>query len=300
MKAQGWNQPPGSRYVFYKRPKLVPEIRFRALSGPKKVKSPPTVARFALSSAVPPRLTEAVPVAERIRTALMARSSAALVFAGKDESGSPLTLGHQHTHILSEAHGVSGEITHITLYAPLGFDEEVMVTISGLEKVWGRGGHDLQLVYLGCGHPRDLSGSNYPLFATSKTWISLTPFVPTRLPKYNRNRKPRIDDNGLQLGSPEHDLRRILNLEGKPQPDRVEPLQFTYLGSKKTSWLEFRRGRKDDPAKERRLGYGFRISFPEPVSGPIALGYGCHFGLGLFVPERSKETTWTAAEGFCE
>lgn len=26
------------------------------------------------------------------------------------------------------------------------------------------------------------------------------------------------------------------------------------------------------------------IEFLEPVSGPIAVGYGAHFGLGLFVP----------------
>lgn len=284
MKAQGWNQPPGSRYVFYTRPKLEPEIRFRALSGPKKVKSPPTVARLALSSAVLPRLTEAVLVAERVRVALMARSSAALVFAGKDDRGSPLTLGHQHTHILCEAHGIRGEITHVILYAPLGFDKEAMVTISGLEKVWGRGGHDLQLVYLGCGHPQDFSGSDCPLFATSETWISATPFVPTRLPKYNRNRRPRLDENGLHMGSPEHDLRRLLGFAGKPMPKRVEPVQFTYLGSKRTSWLEFRRGRKDDPAMDHRLGYGFLITFPEPIEGPVVVGHGCHFGLGLFLP----------------
>jgi len=245
MKAQGWNQPPGSRYVFYRRPKLDPEMRFRAISAHRKVKPPPTVARFALSSAVSPRLTEAVSVAERIRTALMARSNAAQVFAGRDDKGSPLQLGHQHTHIFCESYGTGGEITHVTLYAPLGFDEEALVTISGLEKVWGRGGHDLQLVYLGCGHPRDFSGlrgdrGDCPLFAMSRTWVSVTPFVPTRLPKYNRNRKPRLDENGLQLGSPEHDLRRLLRLAGKPEPESVEFQPFTRLGSKRTSWLEFR------------------------------------------------------------
>ena len=30
------------------------------------------------------------------------------------------------------------------------------------------------------------------------------------------------------------------------------------------------------------FGYGFEIEFAEPVQGPIALGYGCHFGLGQF------------------
>ena len=31
-------------------------------------------------------------------------------------------------------------------------------------------------------------------------------------------------------------------------------------------------------------GAAFVIEFPEPVSGPLSLGYGAHFGLGLFVP----------------
>jgi len=28
------------------------------------------------------------------------------------------------------------------------------------------------------------------------------------------------------------------------------------------------------------------LEFPEPLEGPLALGYGSHFGLGLFVTER--------------
>ena len=50
-------------------------------------------------------------------------------------------------------------------------------------------------------------------------------------------------------------------------------------------WIEFRRGRKGDPDQ---LGYGFRIEFEKPVVGPISMGYGAHYGLGLFMPERSE------------
>ena len=31
-------------------------------------------------------------------------------------------------------------------------------------------------------------------------------------------------------------------------------------------------------------GTAFRLTFAEPISGLLALGYGAHFGLGLFVP----------------
>ena len=288
LRAQGWSQPPGSRFVLYRRPGLRPGSSLEPAGWPQKTKKTPTVARYAVASAVPPRLTEAVAMAERIRVALMARSDGAIVFAGKDEASIPLKKGHQHAHIFCESYGNRGEITHITLYAPMGFDDEDLVSLAGLRKVWGKGGHDLQLIYLGCGTPEDFAGmrgtqGQCPLFGRSRSWVSQTPFIPTRMPKYNRNGKPRLDENNLHQGTPEHDLRRLLRLDGKPDPIAVEPLSETYLGKHKTRWLEFSRSRKNDPGG--KLGYGFRIVFAEPVQGPLALGYGRHFGLGLFLPE---------------
>jgi CRISPR-associated protein Csb2 len=32
------------------------------------------------------------------------------------------------------------------------------------------------------------------------------------------------------------------------------------------------------------MAFGARLVFKQPVRGPIALGHGAHFGLGLFVP----------------
>jgi len=29
----------------------------------------------------------------------------------------------------------------------------------------------------------------------------------------------------------------------------------------------------------------WRLTFAEPVYGPVALGFGCHFGLGMFIPD---------------
>ncbi len=36
-----------------------------------------------------------------------------------------------------------------------------------------------------------------------------------------------------------------------------------------------------------RHGSFWQLTFPEPIPGPLALGFGCHFGLGLFVPWQS-------------
>jgi len=44
-------------------------------------------------------------------------------------------------------------------------------------------------------------------------------------------------------------------------------------------------------------GFGFEVVFSEPVRGPIALGYGCHFGLGQFVPVCVPRTGRAVGEG---
>lgn len=158
--------------------------------------------------------------------------------------------------------------------------------------VWGHGGHDIQLILLGVGQPEDFAGfdeskGESPMLAKSNRWISRTPFVSTRHPKATKTRVPKLDDNGLQIGSAEHELRRLLKLNCFPAPILVEPVPSTDLAGHETRWLAFQRERNHGNGRREAsgYGYGFRIKFPEQVQGPIALGYGAHFGLGLFVPE---------------
>src|ERR1035437_4247354 len=68
LQAAGWNLPPGSAFVNYTRPAdaFAPAPRVSHLSGKHK----PTVARYAVVSAVSPRLTQAVSVANRVHDAL--------------------------------------------------------------------------------------------------------------------------------------------------------------------------------------------------------------------------------------
>lgn len=289
IRRTGWSSPPGSKFVLYRRPKLQNHISYE-LKYRKQILRVPTVARFALSSSAPPRLTKSVAIADRMRKALLSKSDALTVFAGKDESGKPLE-GHVHAHIFCESNGGKrGEITHVTLYAPLGFDADAKRAIMSLEKLWGQRGHDIQLILLSTGQPEDFAGfddkaGECPLFEKSRVWISRTPFVPTRLPKTNRNGRPRFGADELQLGSPEHDLRRLIKLAGFADPLSVDSISFTQLAGRKTPWLEFWTSRKNELPKVNRRGYGYRLTFPEPVSGPLAFGHGNHFGLGLFVPE---------------
>jgi CRISPR-associated protein Csb2 len=295
LKKAGWSQPPGSVWVFYTRPRssfeVAPRAGKRAYSRKK-----PTVARFAVASQVLPRLTDAISFAERIHMALVSRSNGSSLFTGCDESGKPLE-GHGHAFILCESclglgKGMRGEITHVVIHAPRGFQLHDRQALDSLTRVWGHGGHDVQLILLGVGQPEDFAGLDTakgacPILAKSQSWVSRTPFVSTRHPKATKTGVPKVDGNGLQIGSPEHELRRLLMLAGFPSPSSVEAVPSTDLAGHETRWLSFRRQRNQGNGRKvaSGLGYGFRIKFPDVVSGPIAIGYGAHFGLGLFVPE---------------
>lgn len=281
LQDAGWTLPPGSRWVDYVRPQdcFKPAPFRRARDG----RTAPTVARYALSSAVLPRLTRAVSVAERIHQSLVKFSDQAPVFTGK-EGDQPLQ-GHHHAFILCEANGRRDVITHVTIYAPMGFDAHARRALEILTRrgVWGHGGHDIQLVLLGVGQPDAFPDCT--LFGPAKVWRSLTPFVPTRHPKTYRDGRPKLDAEGWWIGSPAHDLRRLLAETGQPLPTRIEPLDTIPVGSRRLHPLEFQTCRTHGEGRRgARTGSAFQVVFPEPVPGPLALGYGAHFSLGLFIP----------------
>ena len=304
MKRDGWSNPPGSEWHYYKMPigSLFPAKPTASTRNQTK-ENHYTIARFAVASNVPPRLIDAISLADRIHATLVKISNGMPIISGLDEKGVPLK-GHKHVYILCESNmalgkGHRGEITHVTLYFKEGISEEERYVIDKLKKVWGYGGHDIQLVLVGIGMPKDFGGIDLnkgmsPILGKSKTWISSTPFVPTRHPKFTRSGIAKIDKtglkiNGLQIGSPEHDLYRLLKESGFPEPKKIEQINFTELAGRKTKWLEFRLERKNgDGIRSGNIRYGFKIEFDSVVEGPIAVGYGAHFGLGLFVPYKDK------------
>ena len=295
LKKDGWSQPPGSQWLKYKRPANSFQITPSQRHSIKQLEDVSTVARYAIASQAPPRLTDAISVADRVHVSLVKYSDGSGVFTGCDDNNRPLK-DHRHARIFIESNlalgkGRRGDITHVTINSPMGFGRGERQALDRLQKVWGHGGHDIQLILLGVGKPADFAGSDVgkgmcPIFATSTTWVSRTPFIPTRHPKATRAGTPKLDEIGLQIGSAEHDLRRLLKENEFPEPVSVERVDSTNLAGHETRWLHFRRDRKNgEGIKSTNMGFGFRIIFQEPVEGPISVGYGSHFGLGLFVPE---------------
>jgi len=274
FRKQGWSKVPGTqlvRYVFSRPPfeanSVVPMTSSRA------TKRRPTVARFAIRSAVLPQLQNAIIIGERMRRGLMSQSknisgNAHPVFSGHfdDERVSQ----HAHAFILSSADFNSdGRIDTITVSAKMGFDAEDLRALQNTRRLFGRDDHFLDLVLLGVGDAADFGGSTRPyspLLCSSTAWQSVTPFVPTRHPKVVRGRV--VDDIPSQV-------RRGCAQLGFPEPVSVELLDG--------EWHKFRRHRRDGRGRRGPdRAYGVRLEFAEAVRGPIALGYGAHFGLGLF------------------
>jgi CRISPR-associated protein Csb2 len=280
LQAAGWNVPPGSRHLTYAR--SVHAFDIAPTPTLRRGAKPPTVARYAIASAVLPRITQAVSVAERIHQSLCKFSDGARVFLGKDEAGQPLT-GHRHAHVWCEALGERDAITHVTVNATDGFDERAARALRRLQKVWGHGGHDLQLILLGLGEPADFEACY--LFRSSTVWQSFTPFIPTHHAKTYRDGRPKLDQGGWQIGSPEHDLRRLLPIEKFQLLTKMDRMKMASINGRSVGWIQFKTARNNGNGRRAEsFGCGFRLTFSKPVGGPITVGYGAHFGLGLFVP----------------
>ncbi len=258
----------------------------------------PTTARFAIAARRPVRLTDTIILADRVHETLVSLSNGSSVFTGCDSYREPLH-GNRHAYIFCESNsgpekGDGEEITHIVVYAPMGFELGDLKALEDLKEIWGendlRGLATLQEF----GKPEDFAWvdaehSFCPLLARSQIWVSRTPFIPTRHPKVTRAGARKLDATGLQIGSPEHEVRRLLGIKHLPEINSVEQIAYTVLGKKQTVWSSFSLSRDNDRGKRAgSRGYGFRIVFSQPVQGPVAVGYGAHFGMGLFVPEDEK------------
>ena len=290
LQRAGWNLAPGSQLISYTRPQYIFDVEPIRRASPTR-KTSPRVARYAIASAVLPRIIQALSVAERVHQSLAKFSNNAPVFTGRDADGS-LATGHRHAHIFCESSGEHRDaITHVTVYAPMGFDAEARTALKRLHSVWGHGGHDLQLVLLAIGDCEDFAHTQNGClhFSASTAWHSLTPFVPTRHPKNQRDGRPRLDAEGWHIGSPEHDLRRLIHERGDiPLPQKIERRRAIEVSGGSLRCIQFQRERKHgNGSRGDKLGYSFRLVFPQAVTGPLAIGYGAHFGLGLFVPELS-------------
>jgi len=262
----GWSHPPAMRFVDYLRPADC----FAVLPQPLPARRARGVdaVLYAFDSKVLPQVTETVEVAERARTLLMGIHKRIIGdpakvpprFSGKNAGGSPCA-GHRHAFFLPQDRDGDGRLDHLLVRCTQAFDDGELHALDRLSAIWQRDGRP----ELAC-TPVQWSAPGQAL-----SLESATPFIPPR--HWRQARGPF----GQWLSD---EVARECRNHGLPAPVRVEPVaELSIRGSRSIHWMEFRRNRKEGRV---RSGYGFRLEFKEPVPEPLALGYGCHFGLGQF------------------
>ncbi len=305
MHHERWSDPPGSRWIVYARSTNC----FRVEPKPHPSYAPrlmPTIARYSLDGPVLPLVQATLPLADAAQRALMSRYRklkeferygrvvppnaerfASRVFSGKDAQGAPLHDDHDHAFYLPTDEDGDGRLDHLTVFAHGGFPHDEVRALDALR--WLRCG-DLELALLLVGLGQQAEFRHARVVGLSTAWTSATPFLVTRhIKRRGRKRDPRafFETPEGRTDFIKQVLREELERRGLHQ-DGVEIEMLESAGAHhRLRPIEFclRRPRKpgdDGPSRPRGL---FRLRFPQPISGPIALGHSCHFGLGLFVPE---------------
>lgn len=273
LQREGWNEPPGTRWVLYYWPgdalSHAPTPVLTTVEGPR-----PIVAEFALGGTVLPLFTDAVLVAEQVRAAALSRHvTPSETLSGKASDGERLRDHHRHAHYLPDTRGAKRRITHVLVYTSAGFSASEQAALARVSHLTQRHNRPtLDVVLSGFGDAEDFLGVT-PVFGVSTRWRSRTPFVLTRHPRREKD-------------SPAGQVVRELRVRGLPEPLAMIPIPGARLvdpragDSGVTRWVEFvmtRHGRAHPPG-----AFGFELVFREAVRGPILLGYGSHYGLGQF------------------
>lgn len=264
----GWSQPPAARRVFYQRPAgaLAPtSIRVPRRTSARSESL--TTARFVLDGKPLPRIEDAVRVAEWMKSALMSKAKSVLgenkipaVLSGHGARRDPT---HAHAFVLPEDADGDRRIDHIVVHAAAGFPPECWPALGGLRALHGRDGI-VWSVALESLTSAAATAESSKLTRTERTWHSVTPYLrPWHIKK--------------DFGSVEQ-IREECRRRGLPVPTEIAPREKAPVRA-----AHFHRFRLKRGLMQPDTGGGFwRITFAEPLQGPLALGFGCHYGLGLF------------------
>jgi CRISPR-associated protein Csb2 len=306
----GWSSSPPLRKVVYDRPAVGPLPRGRGARPTASREQPghPEVARFVLAGRPQPRVEETLRIAEIARAALMSIKQdderPPIELSGRDENG-PLRNDPEHAHAfyLPEDADGDGLIDHLIVYCRRGFSARAKWRLDRLTKLWiehgrraedegGRGRKEWRLALEDIAAPEafhDVSG----LLRPSHTWCSVTPLLKSRFDK----ERPRGFEALVESYRGQIVEEWAKRFPGWPPPS-IKPLVdarnasrfIVQAGERSLSALAFARTRRGrGGVQPDAAGGGFRLTFERSLPGPIALGWGAHFGLGLFAGENAPE-----------
>ena len=303
---RGWHRPPAAREVLYARDERVASVVTprprRRRAGSSTNANMPTVARYLLAGRPRPRVEDTIRIGELMRLAALSRfgwqrddSSSRRIpkapwqISGRDSGGRPLREpAHRHAFWLPEDADSDGLIDHVSVFIPDGIDRDVQAKFDRITRLWVErkqraddegvdvaGTEEWRLALEGFGNPSDFA-DGAPIFGRSTRWRSVTPFLAAGHLKADRH-----------AGEFRRLVRRI-GMDREFDFDAamvvVRELTKVDIGGSTRHALHFHRIRSRGGEKQHDTrGALLQVTFPVPVNGPLAMGYGCHFGLGLFV-----------------
>ena len=315
---RGWNRPAAAREVVYAREhEVTAGVKSRGYARRKVVdrgSSPlPTVARFLLVGRPRPRIENAVKIGELMRSATLAQfrwrsdsengrkiPKAPRQISGHNPDGTRLKDPlHAHAFWLPEDADSDGLIDHVSVYIATGIDEHVRTMLNRITRLWIPPKHraeeiaaedasalEWRLALEGFGQTSDFADGTH-LFGTSAKWQSVTPFLAAGYLKFSGN---KANDHERRSRAYAAEVRRLLKRRGtdtrfgfKVADISVRELIETPTDGINLRAIHFHRFRSRGREIQRDAsGALLEITFPKFVEGPLALGYGSHFGLGLF------------------
>ena len=236
--------------------------------GPARAARMPDCVRFRLTGDRLPIARLGHQVAERARRAALGRARmmygpggipAALSGHGA-QAGAP-AMEHRHAFWLPEDADGDGRIDHLTVHAR-AMDGTALaallaadIAVHSRREYW-RAASD----WIGRHDESDIPTA---LLEVAVEWVSIAPYYRPW------HAKPGFSQDDM--------IRRECAARGLPPVTEVELIGS---GAAPPRW----RWRESAPKGSGR-GTAWRLVFAAPVRGPLAFGYGCHFGLGLFAPE---------------
>ena len=241
------------------------ENRF-GLFAPKTTSS--SIAYYSiLDSKIP--IEHTVQIADLMRLATMSKYKDVL---GKDNIPDYIH-GHndnnKHVSWLPFDSNKDGFIDHIIVYFKDGFngiDHDILSTISKLYNSQ----FDIKLQIRGF-HTRDSIGSKCELFSKSKKWRSITPYYAP----WHFRKSFNVNDQ-IQKESLKEYQNKTINIENKESLIDININKQIPINDFIST-----RGNKKSISN---IGYNKIIEFEKEIQGPITIGFGSHYGLGLFVP----------------
>jgi CRISPR-associated protein Csb2 len=269
IQKAGWSRAPGSRFVTYQRPSdaFVP---VRHVSRRRAGRQATTV-RLALSGKPLPRIEDAVKIGEITRMAAMkaaGKGSVPWVLSGHE---APADNRHGHAFYLPEDADGDGHVDHVLVHAEAGFDPAALAALGCIDRLWLGQQGEWSVLLEGYGNADDWSESDY--IGRGEEWVSVTPYL-----------HPWHRKKGFGI---EEQIRRECRQRGLPEPEAIEPVPAVTIHGRARRPVHFHRFRsRRGLTQPDRQGSFWRLRFPEALEGPLALGFGAHFGLGLFRPGR--------------